>query len=42
MQPSAPEVRVGYKTAGRETMAAIEEELQASSLSTIEAPLIKI
>jgi hypothetical protein len=35
-------VKVGYKTAGRDTMAAIEEELQAPSLSTTEAPLIEI
>jgi hypothetical protein len=40
--PSAPEVKVGYKSAGRETMAAIEEELAAPSLSTAEAPLIEI
>lgn len=42
IQPSAPEVKVGYKAAGRETMAAIEEELAAPSLSTAEAPLIEI
>lgn len=42
IQPSAPEVKVGYKTAGRETMAAIEEELAAPSLSTTEAPVIEI
>jgi len=42
MQPSAPEVKVGYKTAGRETMAAIEEELRAPRLSTTEAPVIEI
>ncbi len=40
--PSAPEVKVGYKTAGRETMAAIEEELAAPSLSTADAPMIEI
>jgi hypothetical protein len=40
--PSAPEVKVAYKSAGRETMAAIEEELAAPSLSTAEAPLIEI
>ena len=40
--PSAPEVKIGYKTAGRDTMAAIEEELSAPSLSTTEAPLIEI
>jgi hypothetical protein len=42
MQPSAPEVKVRYKTAGRDTMAAIEEELQAPGLGTTEAPLIEI
>ena len=42
MAPSAPEVKIGYKTAGRDTMAAIEEELSAPSLSTTEAPLIEI
>jgi len=40
--PSAPEVKVGYKTAGRETMAAIEQELAAPSLSTADAPMIEI
>ena len=40
--PSAPEVKVGYKTAGRDTMAAIEEELAAPSLSTADAPMIEI
>jgi hypothetical protein len=42
LAPSAPEVKVGYKSAGRETMAAIEEELAAPSLSMAEAPLIEI
>lgn len=42
MQPSAPEVKVGYKTAGRDTMAAIEQELQTSDRSTPEAPVIEI
>ncbi len=42
LAPSAPEVKLGYATAGRETMAAIEEELTAPSLSTAEAPLIEI
>lgn len=42
VQPSAPELKVGYKTAGRETMAAIEEELRAPRLSTTEAPMIEI
>lgn len=40
--PSAPEVKVGYKTAGRDTMAAIEQELAAPSLSTADAPMIEI
>jgi hypothetical protein len=40
--PSAPEVKLSYATAGRETMSAIEEELAAPSLSTTEAPLIEI
>ena len=40
--PSAPEVKICYKTAGRDTKAAIEEELSAPSLSTTEAPLIEI
>ena len=40
--PSAPEVKVGYKTAGRDTMAAIEDELAAPSLSTADAPMIEI
>ena len=42
VQPSAPEVQIGFKTAGRETLAAIEEELQAPSLIAAEAPLIEI
>jgi hypothetical protein len=42
LMPSAPEVKVGYKTAGRDTMAAIEEELAAPSLSTADAPMIEI
>jgi hypothetical protein len=40
--PSAPELKVGYKTAGRETLAAFEQEMTAPSLSTSEAPLIEI
>ena len=40
--PSAPELKVGYKAAGRETMAAIEQELATPSLSAAEAPLIEI
>ena len=42
IQPSAPEVKVGYKTAGRDTMAAIEEEMSAPSLSTADAPVIEV
>jgi len=42
MAPSAPEVKLGYATAGRETLSAIEAELAAPSLSTAEAPLIEI
>lgn len=42
MAPSAPEVKVGYKAAGRDTLAAIEQELAAPSLSTAEAPVIEI
>jgi hypothetical protein len=40
--PSAPEVKLTYASAGRDTMAAIEEELAAPSLSTTEAPVIEI
>lgn len=40
--PSSPEVKLTYAAAGRETMAAIEEELAAPSLSTAEAPVIEI
>ncbi|HVY27530.1 MAG TPA: hypothetical protein VHB79_13320 [Polyangiaceae bacterium] len=40
--PSAPEVKLTYANAGRDTMAAIEEELAAPSLSTAEAPVIEI
>lgn len=42
MQPSAPEVKLTYKAAGRETLAAIDQELGATSLSTTEAPMIEI
>lgn len=42
VQPSAPDVKVGYARAGRETLAAIEEELAAPALSAAEAPLIEI
>ena len=40
--PSAPEVKLSYATAGRDTMAAIEEELAAPRISTAEAPVIEI
>jgi hypothetical protein len=40
--PSAPEVKLSYKAAGRDTMAAIEQELSASHGSTAEAPVIEI
>ena len=33
---------MGYKTAGRDTMAAIEEELATPSLSSADAPMIEI
>jgi hypothetical protein len=42
LAPSAPEVKLGYAAAGRETLAAIDEELAAPSLSTAEAPVIEI
>lgn len=42
LAPSAPEVKLTYAAAGRETLAAIEEELTAPSLSTAEAPVIEI
>jgi hypothetical protein len=42
LAPSAPDVKVGYSTAGRETLAAIEEELAAPAISAAEAPLIEI
>ncbi len=42
VQPSAPDVKVGYARAGRDTLAAIEEELAAPALSAAEAPLIEI
>lgn len=42
LAPSAPEVKVGYKAASRDTLAAIEEELSAPGLSTAEAPVIEI
>jgi hypothetical protein len=40
--PSAPEVKLSYATAGRDTMAAIEEELAAPRVATAEAPVIEI
>ena len=42
LAPSAPEVKLSYATAGRETMAAIEEELAGPALSAAEAPVIEI
>jgi hypothetical protein len=42
LAPSAPEVKLSYKAAGRDTMAAIEEELAAPRVSTAEAPVIEI
>lgn len=42
MAPSAPEVKLGYANAGRDTMAAIEEELAAPALHAADAPLIEI
>ena len=40
--PSAPDVKIGYAPAGRDTMAAIEDELAAPAISAAEAPLIEI
>ena len=40
--PSAPEVKLTYATAGRDTMAAIEQELAAPRVSVGEAPVIEI
>jgi hypothetical protein len=40
--PSAPEVKLSYRAAGRDTLAAIEQELAAPALSTADAPLIEI
>jgi hypothetical protein len=40
--PSAPELKVAYKPAGRETLAAFDQEMAAPSLSTAEAPQIEI
>jgi hypothetical protein len=40
--PSTPEVKLTYAAAGRDTMAAIEQELAAPRLSVGEAPVIEI
>lgn len=40
--PSAPEVKLGYASAGRDTLAAIEAELAAPALGVAEAPSIEI
>jgi hypothetical protein len=41
--PSAPEVKLSYASAGRDTLAAIEEELAAPRpMSSAEAPVIEI
>lgn len=40
--PSAPEVKLTYASAGRDTMAAIEEELAAPRMGGAEAPVIEI
>ena len=40
--PSAPEVKLGYANVGRDTLAAIEQELGAPSLSPADAPVIEI
>jgi len=40
--PSSPEVKLTYATAGRETLAAIEEELAAPRIQSAEAPVIEI
>lgn len=40
--PSTPEVKLGYAPAGRDTLAAIEEELAAPSLRRADAPVIEI
>ena len=42
LAPSAPEVKLSYKAAGRDTMAAIEEEMAAPRVSRAEAPVIEI
>jgi len=40
--PSAPEVKLSYGNAGRETLAAIEQELGAPSPTPTDAPVIEI
>jgi hypothetical protein len=40
--PSAPEVKLSYARAGRDTLAAIEEELAKPALGAAEAPVIEI
>jgi hypothetical protein len=40
--PSAPEVKLTYASAGRETMAAIEQELAGPRLGSADAPVIEI
>lgn len=42
LAPSAPDVKLSYASAGRDTLAAIEQELAAPSLSTTDAPVIEI
>lgn len=42
LAPSAPELKVTYKAAGRDTMAAIEDELLTPSHGVAETPLIEI
>ena len=42
LAPSAPEVKLTYAAAGRETMAAIEEELAQPQVSAADAPMIEI
>jgi hypothetical protein len=42
LAPSAPELKIGYKPAGRDTLAAIEEELATPEVRAAEAPVIEI
>jgi hypothetical protein len=42
LAPSAPEVKLSYKPAGRETLAAIDQELAAALPEPAEAPVIEI